>query len=90
MSAAVLSVVDQLPQVVSNREAIEALELFLVEARAGRIVAVAIAAVTNARQAQTIASTCDDQVLLLGALSRLSFRINESIGTNEAQTGGAA
>ena len=88
MTTPILSVVDQLPQAVANRQAIEVLESYLVDARAGRIVSVAIAAVTNGRQCLTVSTATEDRLLLLGALSRLTARINAAIEIDEIPDNG--
>jgi hypothetical protein len=80
----VLTVVERLPQVESNREAIAILESFLADARAGRLIAVAVAGVLDSRVAQTGSSSCSDPLLLLGAVTRLSSRINFEVEALEA------
>jgi hypothetical protein len=79
----VLSLVERLPPAVSNRRAVELLESFLEDARAGRIISVAVAAVSEARIAVTASSSDDDSLLLLGAVTRLKDRISASMDARE-------
>lgn len=94
MTTPVLSVVDKLPAAVANREAVEMLESFLADAKTGRIVTVALAAVTNQREYSVAATSTDDRTLLLGALHRLAWKINAQMDVDAGErpngTGGAA
>jgi hypothetical protein len=83
MSTPVISLVERLPPAVSNRRAVELLESFLEDARAGRLVSVAVAGVTSTGVACTAMSNDDGGLLLLGAVTRLQHRISETMGARE-------
>ena len=83
MSAPVLSVVEKLPKNVARRQTIEMLEYFMEEAKAGRIVSVAIVGISNGGGVVTGASYTESNVLLLGGLSRLTWQINAGVEEEE-------
>jgi hypothetical protein len=72
----VISLVDRLPSALANREAVEILEHHLELAKAGKIKAVALAAVLDNGMAQTACSAADSATMLLGAIGRLWHRFN--------------
>jgi hypothetical protein len=62
-----------------TRDAIELLEGFLAEARAGNITCVAIAALEPSGASRTRASSCGNVQAMLGAVSILHYRMFENL-----------
>lgn len=80
MSADIVSIAERHPDQEARQKGIELLEIFLAEVRAGNVIEVAVAGVTADGLARTGASRGSRSTAMIGAISRLLFRVQQTCG----------